>query len=314
MARIIDYQFDTFNTATDGTRNVVNAGTLGTANDGIMYTGTGYETTTQSGSIVFTNPAASALSNSVAGMLVDFTNTITSGYPSPISHSGYGSEPANNRISIGSEFASGIGFGLYTSDGTNKYNFTDIIPYAEVTGFDYKLLAAIDFAAGTAKVWVWKNGVITLVVNDTTTIPVGSVLNTAVPYSPRIGSIRDDSLSSVRFQGTIRYGAYFNYAAFTDTDVAMLFDEPEKFFDYAANGTNHGFSFAQSDILIACPLTEGTGTVATNVAANGIGDGTFINTYTWVTELGLGDQECMMKLDANRIPTGVADLHTIRFD
>ena len=282
MARLLDYQFNTFSTDANGNRITPNAGTLGSANDAVLYTGQGLD--------------FDGADDYFDTELLDFTSGGTVIISTP--DLGFnGIWDGSNRLYVGFYNATNFYFGWGTGYSTIAFGTT---PISTIN----RMIITSD-NSGTFDCYVNNTNVGTL--NGTISAPFSSKF--------RVGE-RSDGSSQVG--GIVGFLAFLK-TKITQADVDYDYNNKGALIDMYLSQTNDpNFSFTLADILHIIPLDEGTGnTVYDLVTGNAyslINFPTDDTQWTNADELSVVHQKCRYKKDANGNPSALADAGTIRFD
>ncbi len=230
---------------------------------------------------------SSTLSSTNLGVLVDFTTGDTIREWSVVAaHYGNGADVENSRWLIGITTVEAGALCFEVSSGSTMYGFSELVPLAECYQTRFQLLVMVDALAGSIKLLRYENGEETLLLDDASFS--GSINTSNLVFDLLIGSLGDADYDESFFTGIFRQAAVFNFSDFSASDREMLFSEPGKLKDFVKNGTDHGFSFLQSDVIDYFDFGVGSGSTLPNLCSNANGDGALQNFPTddsqWVQE------------------------------
>ncbi len=291
MARLLDYQFDTFSTDTNGNRITPNAGTLGSANDAVLYTGQGLYFDGVDDEIDTGILPNSAIRTLICKFRCDNISDI-------------------RRPFFGKNF---LGAGVW--DDTSLYmrfggTYASATSSAGNYGADIIQTVTFDEASGTA--YVYKN-------NEAPYSRSASlIVDSADPtYSYRITDLVAGS-GTLPFKG-IAYWSCILTKYITSSDVDYIYNNEEALLNMVITGNSDpNLSFTPADIFSYIPLTEGTGSTVYDLVTGDAYAMTNFPTddtqWTNADELPNTIQKCRYKKDANGNPSSLADPSTIRFD
>ena len=284
MARLLDYQFDTFSTDANGNRVIVNAGTLGSSNDAVMHTGQGLE--------------FDGVDDYIDTETLDFASGGTVIYVGP--DDGYsGIWDGSNRLYLGTfddtkfYFGWGSGYSQIDKGNTPINQFNRYIITSDNTG-------AVD-----------------CFVNNTSVDTFNGTISDPFTNKFRIGQRSDGSSGSI--VGGIICGVCVLNKKITSSDVDYDYNNPNALLNmYLKQTDDPNFSFSYADILHIWTLDEGTGNTVYDLVT---GDSySLINFPTDDTQWTNADEESKVhqkeryKKDAHGNPAAPADPNTIRFD
>ena len=287
MARLLDYQFDNFSTDANGNRVIINAGTLGSANDAIMHTGQGLEFDGVDDYIdTGFYPDETSLT-----LLSTFSVGTAAG-------SIFGSHDANNR-----RFYCGYDT-LQLRYGYGDKYVTDI---TVVDGDIIVFGMTYDVASTTVKAYL--NG--TLARSDSATWNTG-----AATQDFYLGKLNNYAFF---YSGNIYSVAIIN-ATLSDADMLYHANNPEAVISMLITQTdNPNFSFSYTNIVQLYTLDEGAGnTIYELVSGTALAMQNFPTDDTQWTNANeesiVVHQKERYKKDVNGNPSALADLNTVRFD
>ena len=292
MARLLDYQFDNFSTDANGNRVIVNAGTLGSANDAIMHTGQGLEF---DGTDDYIN----------TGLMVDST------YRTLIGIAEYYVLGGLRRIAFGGNDAASHRFGI-GSYGSNAYwgyanHYSGAGALVENKKYIHVMTRRDD-----GNMYGFLNGTN---VKTAATDLLGT--ETDPDYALAIGAKKPGS--PLQFMDGKIYLVAILDVGMTDNDVTYFQDHQEEFINMVLTGTsNPNYSFTPSNIIHCWTLDEGTGNTIYDIVT---GDSSAMTNFpTDDTQWTNADEESVChqkeryKKDAHGNPSALADTNTVRFD
>ena len=303
MARLLDYQFDTFSTDANGNRITPNAGTLGSANDAVLYTGQFLDadgvddmitlpqdivTTSGLGAGEFTiRMTVKFITDSINYMFLNLAVR-------DIQFMGWSSESYPVRTN---------GFQYWTAEGTSPILFLTQPLAGDVITFH----VVVSKSQGTVKSYA--NGQVVDLLTYIDHVPSYSLDVSSVFAKFSASSFANIGLSNL----------WMAYYGLSDSQVLSDYNNPEDFL-YIDNGTltTNDASFDPSTVACWFPFMEGTGnTVYDLVTGNAYAMTNFPTDDTqWTNadELPNTIQKCRYKKDVNGNPSALADPSTIRFD
>ena len=243
MARLLDYQFDNFSTDANGNHIIVNAGTLGSANDAIMYTGQGLEFDGVDDYIK--TPFYWSPSDNVGQVRGVFKTILT--YDETLYQNIAGAETANaspdyvfSAIYDGKwmVYSNGLTYGNAVTPNT-FYRTCTIVTSATVELYvDGNLECShsmLDLTGNDTPLWI----------------------GTRAPA--------DQTATVIPFKGIQSNVIYVDKTPTAD-DIAYDAQHPEALLNMVLTGTdNPNFSFGVSNIILCAPLMKGTGNTVYNV-------------------------------------------------
>lgn len=289
MARIVDYQFDNFDRNANHEAIVVNAGTSGSANDAVMYTG-------------------QCLGCDGVDDVIETEIYPDETYLSLITcmtYHGEGLSVLGNNDGTDRRFYIGVyvsrfrlAYGDQYLDGPN-----DSFPL-DTTGV---LIQTAD--PNTLTLNGWKDGEHHIVDHSYTRDSGASTSPFVIGQTPGSDNF---------YNPDIRYVIILS-ATLTQADVDYIFNNPSAILDMLLSGTqNPNLSFGRSDILHYIPFDEGTGNSVYDLVTGD--EYQMVNFPTDDTQWTNDDEDShdvqmsRYKKDAHHNPSGLADPHTIRFD
>ena len=218
----------------------------------------------------------SLLSQQHLGVFLDFsTGDSLRNWAVVASHSGFSADVENNRWLLGFDIYYQRSLLFEVSNGTQVFSFAGLVPQASCFNTRFQILAAVDATTGTVRVFRYHDGSETMLLDDSSF--VGPINTDNLIFDMIIGGVKTGSYDETLFTGMIRQVAVFNYSDFSPQDRQLLFVEFWKLKDYVRNGTDHGFSFARSDVIDCFDFDVGSGTTLPNLCDNNNGDGTLVH-------------------------------------
>ena len=286
MALVLDYEFDNFSTAADGTRKVVDAS--GNLNDGTMESGQGLAFD-GSNDYIDTGFAVKSTWKTLGGVFNFQHNTLAVFV--------YGGDNAiNNRFGLGCAY---MGYAnIYKISNTSIGTFSAVLTKR---------------STGNVHFWQGTNEVYFTAANDL----IDEVYNsTPVPFC--IGAHVNNGV--LKYTGSsIVLHCFILDVEMTDADIIYFNNNSEAIIEMAITQTsNPNLSFQPSNILHLWPLDEGNGNTVTDIITGQVG--TMINMPTDNTQWTnadlqpYGHQKFRFKKDVNGNPSALADPKTVRFD
>ncbi len=303
MARLLDYQFDNFSTDANGNRIIVNAGTLGSANDAIMHTGQfldadGVDNWIQLPQTIVSNTkfgegeftirmTVKWLSDSNNEMFLNLA-------PRDIQFSGYFSPDYPVRIG---------NLDFWTTEGVGII-LMDSKPLA---GEIYTFHAVVSKTQGTVKTYV--NGQVSYTYTYQDYLPSYNATYCSIFSKATPTSYANVGMSNV----------WVAYYGLTDAQVQSDYENPEEFL-YIDGGIlkTKDTNFDPSTVAFWFPFTEGTGNTVYDLANNTSYSlqnfPTDDTQWTNDNEQSAPIQKELFKKDVNGNPASPADPNTVRFD
>jgi len=287
MALILDYEFDNFSTAADGTRKVVDAS--GNSNDGTMESGQGLE----------------------FDGIDDYINTDIYVDPSYktciVSFKTANTLPATGCLAYGGDWAKYRRFGFFVASGKILFEYGDKYFYGSAlsTNTNYRAVVTYDGVNAIGYLDSVQDAIVAASQIPSKEISSG--------FTFRFGDINDWIYSGDVLMCTILD------VNISSDDVIYDFNNPNAIIEMLITGTaNPNFSFLPSNILHCFTFDESTGNVIHDiVTGKSYSMLNFPSDNTQWTNADLqpyGHQKLRFKKDANGNPSALADTKTVRFD
>ena len=293
MARLVDYQFESFYRDADHHMLTPNAGTLGETNDGVLYTGIGVNTDGSSQIIVtdiypdktylsglFMLHFNSLVTTAFSGCHDDNDRRLYLGNYNDVCRIAYGTS-YNNSSDVIAVINDPMLFGFaYDPSAQNLVHYIDGVLSYEASG--------VTFADGAS----------------TAPFTIGAVAKSLGSYEDYI-------------DGGSYFCAFFN-VTMTEDDFIYLSNNREAVIEMVLTGQdNPNLSFGPSNVLHLIPIDEALGTEfhdlvtgSTFIGQNFPGDDS-----QWAFDfISRSHQSALFKKGENHNPSALTEQHTVRLD